>query len=145
MVGLLTARAVRTLATYLAETNLHLYSWLIAFEKANPIPRDGSWDDVSGTTFLRRLLSLPVSGARYDVGRDDLFDNFSPGLAVDPRQVAQRILDIRKAIAAEWRQDLEDVGEENAIILREAAAASLAATVDHPFDSSTDESEGEEG
>lgn len=87
---------------------------------------------------------MPVSGARYDVGREELFNNFNSGLAVDPRQIAQRILDIRKAIAAEWRQDLEDIGEENAIILREAAAASLAATVDHPFDSSTDETDGEE-
>lgn len=140
----MTARAVRTLATYLAETNLHLYHWLTAFEKANPIPRDGAWDDVSGTTFLRKLLAMPVSGARYDVGREELFNNFNSGLAVDPRQIAQRILDIRKAIAAEWRQDLEDIGEENAIILREAAAASLAATVDHPFDSSTDDTDGEE-
>lgn len=136
---------MRTLATYLAETNLHLYHWLVAFERAHPIPRDGAWDDVSGTTFLRTLLALPVMDARYDVGREHLYDNFSPGLQVDPRQLAQRILDIRKAIAAEWRQDLEDVGEENAIVLREAAAASLAAamTVDHPFDTSSDDDDGD--
>ena len=35
--------------------------------------------------------------------------------------------------------------EENAIVLREAAAASLAATVDHPFDSDASATEDEEG
>ena len=93
---------VRTLATYLSETNLNLYHWLIAVERAVPIPRDGSWDDVSGTTFLRTMLALPISDAAYDVGRDDMYNNFK-GMQVDPRSMAQRIMEIRKAIAAEMR------------------------------------------
>jgi hypothetical protein len=51
---------------------------------------------------------------------------------------------IRSQIAGEWVSDLGGVSEENALLLREAAAASLALTVDHPFDSAGSESEGGE-
>ena len=29
--------------------------------------QDGAWDDVSGETFLRTLLSMPTQGAKFDV------------------------------------------------------------------------------
>jgi len=29
--------------------------------------QDGVWDDVSGETFLRTLLSMPTQGAKFDV------------------------------------------------------------------------------
>ena len=57
---------------------------------------------MSGTTFLRTMLALPISDAAYDVGRDDMYNNFK-GMQVDPRSMAQRIMEIRKAIAAEMR------------------------------------------
>lgn len=139
--GLLTQRAVRTLATYLAETNLNTYHWLIAFERANPIPRDkGTWEDVSGQTFLRTMLALPVGPAKFETGRAAMYDHTKP-TGVDPRSMAQRIMAIRSQIAGEWVADLGAVSEENALLLREAAAASLAVTVDHPFDSAGSESE----
>lgn len=33
--------------------------------KDHPIPRDGAWDDVSGESFLRLLLSMPIEHATY--------------------------------------------------------------------------------
>jgi hypothetical protein len=51
---------------YLMETNVNVYSWLITFYKANPIPRNGSWDEVSGDAFLRKLLSMPVEEAKFN-------------------------------------------------------------------------------
>lgn len=136
--GLLTHRAVRTLAIYLSEINLNHYHWLLAFERANEIPRDGAWEDVSGQTFLRKLLSMPIGEARYDVGRDAMYDHVK-GMGIDPRSIAQRIMDIRSQLAREWVEDLGDVSEENALLLRESAAASLRTIAEHPFDSSTDE------
>ena len=64
-------------------------------------------------------------------------------MGVDPRSMAQRIMDIRSQLAKEWVEDLSDVSEENALLLRETAAASLRNIAEHPFDSSTDEDEGE--
>ena len=149
--------------------------------------RDGNWEDVSGQTFLRKLLSMPIGEAKYDVGRPamcefrvDLFffffhpfpssffpflsfpltffflsllfpfslhtDDHVKGMGVDPRSMAQRIMDIRSQLAREWVEDLGDVSEENALLLRESAAASLRTIAEHPFDSSTDEEEsGDEG
>lgn len=34
--------------------------------KEHPIPRDGAWDDVSGESFLRLLLSMPIEHASYN-------------------------------------------------------------------------------
>lgn len=62
-------------------------------------------------------------------------------MGIDPRSIAQRIMDIRSQLAREWIEDLADVSEENALLLRETAAASLRTIAEHPFDSSTDESE----
>lgn len=33
---------------------------------ATPL-QDGSWDDVSGETFLRRLLAMPIQEAKWNV------------------------------------------------------------------------------
>ena len=66
-------------------------------------------------------------------------------MGIDPRSIAQRIMDIRSQLAREWAEDLSDVSEENALLLRESAAASLRnAVAEHPFDSSTDEESGSE-
>lgn len=133
VVGLLTDRATRTLIYYLSETNVHTMHWLSTFLKNNPIPRDGAWDDVSGETFLRTLMSMPPEEAKYDVGRDALFDNIG-SLTVDPRQMAQRIMDIRVQVAQEFTQDLLNVQQENADLLRESLVASLSIDepVNHP-------------
>lgn len=34
---------------------------------AVPCMQDGHWSDVSGDTFLRTLLSMPVEAAKYDL------------------------------------------------------------------------------
>ena len=42
----------------------------MAFFRAHPIPRDGApWDDISGETFLRTLLIMPIQEAKYSVVR----------------------------------------------------------------------------
>ncbi len=41
----------------------------MAFYKANSIPKNGNWDDVSGETFLRKLLSMPIEEARFKTVR----------------------------------------------------------------------------
>lgn len=50
-------------------------------------------------------------------GRDELFDNVR-SCDVDPRSIAQRVMDIRKQLAEEFIQELQQVAEENALLLR---------------------------
>lgn len=125
LMGLLTARAARTLLCYLAETNLNVYHWLMIYIKENPIPQNGNWDEVSGETFLRKLLSMPVATAKLQLNRDPMFDCIQAS-GVDPRSIAQRVMDIRSQLAKEFIQDLNGVTEENSSLLRETLNASLA-------------------
>ena len=46
---------------------------------------------------------------------------------VDPRGIAQRVMEIRSQLAREMAQDLAGVAEENALLMRETLASSLAA------------------
>jgi hypothetical protein len=93
-----------------------------------PRSQDGKWDDVSGETFLRRLLSLPVQGTRWGEhsGADPMYDA-TKYFGVDPRGIAQRVMEIRSQLAREMAQDLAGVAEENALLMRETLASSLAA------------------
>jgi hypothetical protein len=45
----------------------------------------GTWDDVSGETFLRQLLSMPIEEATFKTGRQDLFNNVQ-SMGIDPRK-----------------------------------------------------------
>lgn len=45
----------------------------------------GSWDDVSGESFLRGMLSLPIEEATFKTGRDSLFNKVQ-SMGVDPRK-----------------------------------------------------------
>eukprot|EP00882_Tetradesmus_deserticola_P001384 GHRQ01001499.1.p1 GENE.GHRQ01001499.1~~GHRQ01001499.1.p1 ORF type:complete len:570 (+),score=231.36 GHRQ01001499.1:75-1784(+) len=128
LIGLLTERAAKTLMVYLMETNANVYSWLVNFYKQNPIPKDGSWDEISGEAFLRKLLSMPIEEAKYNTGRDSLFDNVR-SCDVDPRSIAQRVMDIRKQLAEEFIQELQMVAEENALLLRETLQSSLSTDI----------------
>lgn len=132
LMGLLTERAVKTLLFYLMETNLNLHYWLSAFLAAHPIPRDGAWDDVSGESFLRTLLGMPVQEAKYSVGRSQMYDHVK-GMGVDPRSLAQRIMDIRRQMATEFIIDLQDVPEENLLLLRESLSSSLEKLLSLPL------------
>ncbi|KAL3142311.1 hypothetical protein ABBQ38_002652 [Trebouxia sp. C0009 RCD-2024] len=129
LVGLLTERAARTLCYYLSETNLNVHHWLMSYMQRNPIPRSGGWDDVSGETFLRNLLSMPLEHAKWTTGRDPLYDNI-PGCGVDPRNLAQRVMAIRSQLALEFIEDLRDVSEENSTLLRESLVTSLSMSFD---------------
>ena len=60
----------------------------------NPIPSDGGWDDVSGETFLRTMLALPIGPAKFETGRDPMYDCVVAS-GVNPRSMAQRIMDVR--------------------------------------------------
>lgn len=128
LIGFLTERATKTLLCYLMETNLNLYHWLLMFLKANPIPKNGNWDEVSGETFLRTLLAMPIAEAKFQTGRDPVFDNVV-SCGVDPRNIAQRIMEIRTQLATEFIQDLNAVAEENSLLLRETLSISLESTV----------------
>eukprot|EP00775_Hariotina_reticulata_P005512 gene5512-5748_t len=123
LIGLLTERAAKTLMVYLMETNVNVYGWLVAFYKSNPIPKHGSWDEVSGEAFLRKLLSMPIEEAKYNTGRESLFDNVA-SCGVDPRSIAQRIMDIRSQLSEEFIQELQAIAEENALLLSDADTAS---------------------
>eukprot|EP00884_Botryococcus_braunii_P000401 jgi/Botrbrau1/10361/Bobra.0321s0035.1 len=135
VIGLVTERAARTLCYYLSETNLNVYHWLMRFMDENPIPKQGRWDDVSGETFLRTLLSMPVSSAKFETGRDEMYDCTVP-IGVDPRNIAQRIMDIRTQIAKEMTSDLKNIGEENAALMRETLQISflLDQVAEHPLE-----------
>ncbi|GBF89866.1 hypothetical protein Rsub_02570 [Raphidocelis subcapitata] len=124
LIGLLTERAAKTLMVYLMELNPIHYSWLVEFYKENPIPKVGSWDDVSGEAFLRKLLSMPIEEASFRTGTEALFSN-SRVMGVDPRNLAMRILDIRSQLAGEFVSDLEEIAEENNSLLRETLNSSL--------------------
>lgn len=47
------------------------------------------------------------------------------GLLVNPRDVAQRIMEIRTQIAKEWIEELKGVSEENALLMRESVLSSF--------------------
>lgn len=138
LIGLLTERSAKTLAHYLMETNLNVYHWLLAYIAQYPIPRDGTWDDVSGETFLRTLLTMPVQPAKFMTGRTSMYDNIKE-TGVDPRSIAQRIMEIRKQLAMEWMSDLGGVPEENASLLRESLTSSLEKMWTAPATSSDDD------
>ena len=50
-------------------------------------------------------------------GRDSLFDNVR-SCGVDPRSIAQRIMDIRTQLSEEFIQELQAIAEENSLLLR---------------------------
>ena len=60
-----------------------------ALPPTNPNPQSnaqvGSWDDVSGEAFLRKLLSMPIEEASFRTGTEALFSN-SRVMGVDPRK-----------------------------------------------------------
>ena len=133
--GLLTERAATTLLHYCSETNQHLYSWLHEYMHNNPIPKSGKWEDVTGDTFLRGLLNGQFSVVPPNPNVEALFDGAMNGLGVDPRQVAQRIIDIRTQLAEEICEDLMAVRQENHELLAEVLNQSLHATFNaHPLD-----------
>jgi len=129
LIGLLTIRAVHTLLHYTMETNQQLHHWIRDFYNQNPIPIKGSWEDVSGDTFLRKLLQSPLAHAGAGNGIDPLYDCCVP-IGVDPRSVANRILDIRTILAKEWAEDLKQVTEENGELLKESLLGSLLLSVE---------------
>ena len=95
--------------------------------KENKIPRDGNWDDVSGETFLRTLLSMPMEETRWgeQQGVDSMYD-CTGGFLVNPRDVAQRVMEVRTQIAKEWVEEMKTVSEENALLMRETVLSSFS-------------------
>ena len=65
---------------------------------------------------------------------------------MDPRNVAQRIMDIRVALSKEFQEDLSRIDEENMELLRRSLMVSLEAkATSHPVvpDPVVEEGEGE--
>jgi len=89
--GLLTERAAKTLLYYFFEMNPTLYGWFNMYLKENEIPREGNWDDISGETFLRTLLSMQIEETNWgkQVGVENLYNSFG-GLIVDPVRMRLR-------------------------------------------------------
>ncbi len=58
-------------------------------------------------------------------GRDSLFDNVR-SCGVDPRSIAQRIMDIRTQLSEEFIQELQAIAEENSLLLRSDIAWGVA-------------------
>lgn len=109
---------------YLQETNVVACQWLMTFMNANPITLSGSWEEISGDAFLKKLLSMPVQEHRFQNGCEDIHNNFS-AIAVDPRSIAQRILEVRAQLAKELIQDVALVPEDNDLLLQQSLLASL--------------------
>lgn len=124
----LSRSAARTLLYYYYELNPTSFGWFSNYLKENKIPRDGNWDDVSGETFLRTLLSMPMEEVSWgkSQGFDSMYD-CTGGLLVNPRDVAQRVMEIRTQIAKEWIEELKGVSEENALLMRESVLSSFSA------------------
>jgi len=121
--GMLTTAAVKTLLAYTTETNQQLHHWLRRFSHENEIPMVGCWEDVSGDTFLRKLLQGELTSQGHQ-GMEALFDHTTP-IAVDPANLAMRIMDIRTVLAKEWIDDLQQVAEDNGQLLKASLLASL--------------------
>lgn len=99
--------------------------------RAYPIPRDeGNWEDISGATFLRKLMSMPIGSANVSPKRAAVYE-MTRRAGINPREVAASILSIRTQLAVEWCQDLASgaIEEENATLMRESAAAAMAKTL----------------
>ena len=62
---MLECRAARTLLYYFFEMNPTLYGWFTQYLKEHKIPKEGSWDDISGETFLRELLMTPIEETNW--------------------------------------------------------------------------------
>ncbi len=109
------------------EMNPTLFGWFSGFLKANKIPfnGDGSWEDVSGETFLRTLLTMPLEDATWGqhVGIDPMYDSTKP-IGVNPRELAGRVMDIRAQIAKDWMEELKMLPEENMALRRETLFSS---------------------
>lgn len=58
-------RAAKTLLYYFFEMNPTLYGWFMQYLKEHKIPKEGSWDDISGETFLRELLTTPIEETNW--------------------------------------------------------------------------------
>ena len=116
--GLLTERAVNTLSFYLMELNMEAHFWLVAYWKANRIPKQGSWEEVNGNDFLRKMLKSEPEQIYHPLSGEPL-------LTVDPKNLAQRILAIRGHLAREWTRDLEEINEFGADLVREVALEAL--------------------
>ncbi|KAG1665227.1 hypothetical protein FOA52_011415 [Chlamydomonas sp. UWO 241] len=193
MLGVLTARAAKTLVIYLEGTNAYASQWLLRFLEQHPITLSGTWEDISGDTFLRQLISTPAeespspaaapadasaapaaasssSGQQPAGGRaaaagaplmvagqkqkqrpeqqgqvarkgDDTECEFGwdaeleecsrdvGALLVDPRGLAESILEVRCRLAKEFIADLGLVPEDNNELLRQSLTASLESSL----------------
>ena len=86
----------------------------------------------AGETFLMGLMVEPAVEAKAQPWLDPMFDCSKP-LTVDPRNVAQRIMDIRVALSKEFQDDLKRIDEENMELLRRSLMVSLEAqATSHP-------------
>jgi hypothetical protein len=63
------------------------------------------------------LPPAAAAAAAAPQGRDSLFDNVT-SCGVDPRSIAQRIMDIRTQLSEEFIQELQAIAEENSLLLR---------------------------
>ncbi|GFH06514.1 uncharacterized protein HaLaN_01159, partial [Haematococcus lacustris] len=95
-----------------------MYQWLFLYLKEHPIPLSGNWDEVSGEVFLRTMMSKPEETARVGHVTQELFRNATT-IGVEPRALAQRIMDIRVQLSREFIQELTCVEQENSLLLRE--------------------------
>ncbi|KFM24978.1 hypothetical protein F751_1857 [Auxenochlorella protothecoides] len=64
--------------------------------------------------------------------------NCTSPIGIDPRNIAQRIMEIRSHIAKEMAEDLSAISEENARLMRESLTASLSFPAFSPEEDSPD-------
>lgn len=82
MFGVLTARASRTLVLYMQEAKEEeACQWLTTFINENPITLSGTWEDISGDTFLRKMLATAAAEPVLTVGSDEVDRSSGSGRA----------------------------------------------------------------
>lgn len=74
---------------------------------------------------------MPVEETKWgeQTGRNPMYDNTRP-IGVDPRNLAQRVMEIRSQIAKEWREELSGIGDENVTLMKETLFSSLSLGLD---------------
>ncbi|CAD7701607.1 unnamed protein product [Ostreobium quekettii] len=128
--SLVTRQALKTLLHYLEETNPQLHYFLHAHVVEHPLKMDGSSED-----WLTELAATPLTKVRDP--RRSTAPTMEAEAAVkgekevSPRDLAERILELRAQIAQEVAEDAELMPGFNDAVLRRALAKTI---LDVPVD-----------
>lgn len=126
--ALATRQAIKTVLNYLSETNGEQHLWLHNWVADNPIPLSGATD---ADEWLVRLATTPLTKVQ-DPRRSSVATVAAEAAVlhgereVSPRDVAERIMALRRHISDEMVEELAKMGEANAAVRRRALELTVA-------------------